>query len=346
MHKTKIYTENIFSVAKSIENLEDYNVTIFTSTVNSQLIENLIPNCNSKNITIYTEFSLKNFATNQSSLTVIEQLLDMGISVRHITGIKSNLIILDDDIIIIGSNQTSEINLSYLTNGFSKHNDINRNVSDWKRKSFPIAIEATNYVREHLAQIDKELQNYTTLIKSLDIYPVDIDKIKKIDEEIENIRREIEPFFSDDFEFLSRNEARDLISSSAWWYKHPSGPCRASGDSSRVYKTGSLWEIKLGANGLNITGAVRKCLKSILREIENVNLSNNTGILFRLGNSLKYDILGSVINYDGDEYEGYYSGLENGHILFGSHSIKIRDFIYAVYDLAEITESLKIIESI
>lgn len=344
-NQVEIYLKSIVKVWQKEISKAQEKVEIFTPFLDANGLDLILTNTKNIKVIIYTLFSIKNLALKTSSLKAIRRLLDLGYSVNHIDDLHANILIIDNNIITIGSQNLTyqgrnNKEVSAIFNNSKLPESYYREIQYWINGSTPITFEIVDYAENHLNQLESETTKYLDFINSIDIPTLDVEKIKRLDQEVKNIKSEIDLFLSGEHELLTESEARELIRRSAWWYQHSYGPCRAPGDAGRIYKLHDHWRITLGSNGLDISKALKRCLETIKNEINKVNLSNNRGLYDRMEHSLYYNVLFSVINHEGFEFEGTYSSVENKHIKFGAHSIKITDFINAVFDLAEIKDSL------
>jgi hypothetical protein len=146
---------------------------------------------------------------------------------------------------------------------------------------------------------------------------------------------------------VNRSLAEEIIKKSAYWYKHPSGhPVHAPNHFKRIddpvgtryamlaalgkNETSKLipsdWRIQFGSNIFLISKAILRCQSSLLKFIDNAE-AGKLATLAELKQELKIQVRQSVANYSGDEYEGYYSGFDGNHLIFGTQSISTEDFV-------------------
>ncbi|MBD2341830.1 hypothetical protein H6G64_33395 [Calothrix sp. FACHB-156] len=151
-------------------------------------------------------------------------------------------------------------------------------------------------------------------------------------------------------QYVSRSLAEEMIQKTAYWYKHQSGhPVHAPNHFKRIYDPvgkryalsmalsgekiskpiKSDWKIDFGGNAFLITKAILRCQASLLKFLDNAE-AGDVATLVDLKHELKINVRQSVANYNGQEYEGYYSGFDGNHLIFGAQSISTEDFVNVI----------------
>jgi hypothetical protein len=124
--------------------------------------------------------------------------------------------------------------------------------------------------------------------------------------------------------------AESLIASSAFWVRHPSGPCHAPGHAKRVIQSGRALKIEFGSNTFNISSAVQRCCKTIEKAAadwaKGRPLSRN-----RLDEQLRENLQRSVEGPNGSEYRRYPID-DRGRLVFGTQAIDAGDFLATLLD--------------
>ena len=129
---------------------------------------------------------------------------------------------------------------------------------------------------------------------------------------------------------VERSIAEEFIRKSAYWYDHPCGhPARAPRHFKRIKGHEEQWWIEFGSNKFLVGHAIFRCHKTLLEFLDNVKPGAIMS-LTELRKKLELDVIGAVANYEGHEYEGYYSAVHGDYMKFGSQAININDFVNLV----------------
>ena len=99
-----IFVRNVARRWKSaIDRQEEQHVLVFSPYVTSKTAENVLESLNPKECSIYTVFSIENFAQGSSSLTTIKKLSDRGFAIFHLPQLHAKAIITANTFASIGS---------------------------------------------------------------------------------------------------------------------------------------------------------------------------------------------------------------------------------------------------
>jgi hypothetical protein len=127
--------------------------------------------------------------------------------------------------------------------------------------------------------------------------------------------------------------AEVVISKSAWWELHPSGPVRARGCAKNIEGNNGSWYITYGANSFQISIALDRCIASIRGWVQQQTGEISKNSWEKIYALLVRNLRSSVTNFNGEEYNCYRGGYNKGDnniISFGTHSIRINDFIKVI----------------
>lgn len=126
-----------------------------------------------------------------------------------------------------------------------------------------------------------------------------------------------------------------LIADSAYWYGHAHGPAKAPKHAERITIGDHGWEVPFGANSFLVEQAIRRCtnqVRDVLAEVFNIDAKRPSAALReRLGTSIR----GAVSNYRGERHPALWP-VTNGHMLFGTQSIYVRDFVFSYWEIASL----------
>ncbi len=291
-------------------------------------------------ITVCTVFSFKNFVTGASSVKTLIQLKNMGIRLLHLDSLHAKILTVDDKFASVGSQNltfggTRNKEASIIILEKEKILQLSNFINNWLEKSIEISEEmltkAENYIipfqekmHELFLGIDKSEKEYW--------YKVQLEEMqKKIPRVYKNLRN---------FSSIGSKHSIDemtacyFIEKSAWWLKHPSYPVRAPNHKNNVYGSNPDWRIDFGANTFLVGRAIQRCLDTIETAIKEISQGQKV-TLASIENKMRDDIRSSIANFEGDEYHGYYSALENNDIIFGTQSIDMKDFITCINELTD-----------
>lgn len=346
---TEYFASNVVRTWKKLIKNAKNEVWIFSPYLSSSTAETITLSSDCSKIKIFTKFSLYDFITGASSLKTLKKLHLNGIEIFQIDNLHAKLIIIDDEIISIGSQNvtlggTKNKEVTIITKNDTDLYKLIDKVEDWVNESTEINIKMIEYaeliVRKEKKDIDIVLNQIRMLDKNFERKYVQ----NSIKSEIPNIREKIQQLRDTKNALnLTEQQAKKLIADSAWWLKHRYGPCRSPRDAEIVKWKYGRWQIHIcgGANGINISGAVNRILSfvtNLLLEIEEDTLID----LNTLTQNMKRAITYSVINSNDDEYY-LYDSLEGQDVLFGSHSIDYIDFNRSLFEIIGFLDSYEIL---
>ncbi|BAY66935.1 hypothetical protein NIES22_70790 (plasmid) [Calothrix brevissima NIES-22] len=151
--------------------------------------------------------------------------------------------------------------------------------------------------------------------------------------------------------YVNRSLAEEMIKKTAYWYSRSSSqlPVHAPNHFKRIYDPvgkryalsmalsgekisspiKSDWRIDFGSNTFLISKAILRCQSTLLAFLDSAE-SGDILKLVDLKDNLKMNVRQSVANHTGQEYEGYYSGFDGNHLIFGTQSISTEDFVNVI----------------
>lgn len=308
-----------------------------TPTLANSLIESINP----KNISIYTRFSLEDFASKSTSLSLIKNLTQKNYNFFEIKDLHAKVILIPGFFASIGSQNLTnkgKINkeATFCTADQVEVNKIEIELSKWLQNSKPITLEMIELFESELPKLEKVYDIFLSKInlseKKIDNLLLQSEINRKNQELLEfkiaacqKARRIIKIKFPEKNK-VPENQARFFIEKSAWWLNHAKAGrhIRAKSHSKRVRQINGRWEIKLGANSFEVEIAILRCL--IIIENYLVSIEENTPWdTEKLVRNIRTNIRASVKSNWGEEYKGLFP-VEFNDIKFGNQSIDIRDF--------------------
>lgn len=147
------------------------------------------------------------------------------------------------------------------------------------------------------------------------------------------VEEKLEKFEED--EIVSIVLAQRLVADSAYWYGYPTGPAKAPKHSERITEGPHGWEVPFGANSFLVGQAIHRCTIQVRVELNKVSNTNEKVPLFALRERLVSSVRGAVSNYRGVEYATLWP-VTRDHMLFGTQSIHVGDFIFSYWRLANL----------
>jgi hypothetical protein len=176
--------------------------------------------------------------------------------------------------------------------------------------------------------------DYNLVEELLDLRERIADKNKAI---VVNLRKK--KSFLTRAETVPKELAIGIIRASAWWDTHPSGPVKAPGHANNIYKSSLGWAVDFGANTFLVGLALERSIKLINRYLDEFS-EGKLPKFDKLSEDLNFEIRGSVANYNGYEYKGYYP-VNDGCMIFGGHSIMLNSATKYIIDQMGIMEIFK-----
>lgn len=138
---------------------------------------------------------------------------------------------------------------------------------------------------------------------------------------------------------VSLTIAQFFIEKCAMW-DHPTGRwVHAPKHARRIVNGRYGWEVEFGANKFLVGRAIQKCTIFIRDLINKVELGE---VIYRddISSRLNLIISGSVSNYEGEIFDGYYS-IELGLLRFGTQGIDVGEFKSYIIGTTEINKFAK-----
>jgi len=130
--------------------------------------------------------------------------------------------------------------------------------------------------------------------------------------------------------------AQFFIKKCAMW-DHPTGKwVSAPKHVKRIVNGRYGWEIEFGANTFLVARAIEKSthfVRRLIDQVERGEVIRNS----KISSQLDLIISGSVSNYEGEIFEGYYS-IESGLLRFGTQGINVEAFKSYIIGTTEISK--------
>ncbi|WP_431023941.1 phospholipase D-like domain-containing protein [Halomonas sp. H5] len=302
----------------------------------------VLKNAHPKISQLHTVFSFYNFASGASSVATLRRLKEQGCKIFHLEGLHAKISINDKSFASIGSQNltlrgTKNKEGTVVIKDEDKISELKSLVDGWTKDSVPITEFMLDEAESLIAPYKKDLED---IIQSLSISEdlfwekLAVDKMRK---KVPLVKKNIEKFICQGtYSNISIDVARYFARNSAWWLRHPSGrPVRAPGYEDKIYGESPDWRIGFGANEFMIGIAISRCLATLDEAVNNISAGRKIN-REDVERGFFYDITGAVANYEGVEYEGYYSAIAGGRdMVFGTQSIDIKDFIDCLLVLTE-----------
>lgn len=153
--------------------------------------------------------------------------------------------------------------------------------------------------------------------------------------------RERRKWMSEGASDVPKEVARELIRASAWWLRHPSGAVRAPAHAYNIEKLWCGWSLKLGANGFAAALAADRARRIALDAFDAMS-SGRPVHETRLRQRLRDAICGCVLNFEDELYSPYAYPMEGNDLVFGVHSIDVKDCVDFLYEHTGLAEAMAV----
>jgi hypothetical protein len=127
-----------------------------------------------------------------------------------------------------------------------------------------------------------------------------------------------------------------LITDSAYWYGHRHGPAKAPKHAERITVGNHGWEVAFGANSFLVEEAIGGCTAHVRGALAKVSNIDAKWPAAALRETLDTSIRAAVSNYRGERHPALWP-VTNGHMLFGTQSIHVGDFIFSYWQIANLS---------
>lgn len=313
---------------------------IFLSPYLTPNTANLVfKNANPKITRLYTVFSFQNFVSGASSIKTLRQLKKNGMQIFHMKKLHAKVLIIDSKFASIGSQNLTfggtrnrEASVAILET--KKIDALHKQVRAWIDKSVIISEEMISEAEDLIDSLNKKMQPIINEVTIAEAQYWDDLKLKEMNKKVPGVRGKLRPFRTKNADVsITEEVAKLFIKKSAWWLKHPSGSAvRAPRHQHNVYGSNPDWKIDFGANTFLVGRAIQRCLNTIESALEKI--SKGELVSYQdIRDRMSLNVRGAIANYDGYEYEGYYSAIEGNDMVFGTQSIDISDFINCAIEL-------------
>jgi hypothetical protein len=282
---------------------------------------------------LYTRFSLEEFAAGSSSLRTLKLLLQDGYSLFRVNDLHAKIVLIPGQFASVGSQNLTarglrNLEATYCTADRSEVAELERRLTPQLASAVPITgemVEDALQVLPRLRSLFRAARRAATAAES--------ELILLAERRLQLQRRaalrsEARKRVAEAIERLSadRELAQAYIRKSIWWHSHSSGlPVRAPRHALRVTGWEGDWRLELGANFFLVGRAIARCM-SVLEEylvaLENEDPPPASEIVGRL----RLQVRGAVANATGSEYNGFYP-LTGVDMMFGTTSIDVADFV-------------------
>lgn len=317
------------------------SVLFLSPYVTSNTAALVLKNADPKISQLHTVFSFYNFASGASSVATLRRLKEKGCKIFHLEGLHAKISINDKSFASIGSQNltlrgTKNKEGTVVIKDKNKISELKYLVDAWTEDSIPITDLMLDKVENLIAPYKKDMEDVICSLSEVEKLFWEEIAVEEMKKKIPLVKRNIDKFISlGVYSNVSLDIAKCFARSSAWWLRHPSGPVRAPKYEDNIYGENPDWRIGFGANEFMIGAAICRCLATLDEELEKISSGHKIN-REDVEREFFYDITGAVANYEGVEYEGYYSAIEDGRdMVFGTQSIDIKDFINCLVVLTE-----------
>lgn len=301
----------------------------------------VLKNADPKISQLHTVFSFYNFASGASSVATLRKLKDKGCKIFHLEGLHAKISINDKSFASIGSQNltfrgTKNKEGTVVIRDKDKISELKDLVDAWTKDSVPITDSMLDKAESLIAPYEKDIEYIIRSLSRIENLFWEEHAIEEMKKNIPLVKKNIEKFVCQGaFSNISLDIAKYFARNSAWWLRHPSGPVRAPRYENKIYGKSPDWRIGFGANKFMIGIAISRCLATLDEAVKNISAGYKIN-REDVEKEFFYNITGAVANYEGEEYEGYYSAIEDGRdMVFGTQSIDIKDFINCLLRLTE-----------
>lgn len=316
---------------------------IFLSPYLTSNTANLVLNDANPDITqVYTVFSFQNFSFGSSSIKTFKSLIKARIKLFHIAKLHAKILIVDGRFASIGSQNltfggTRNKEASIVLSDRDQVTTLYKLIGTWMAEAIPISEEMVLLAEDFIYPLQNKIQSTTNEVSEAEEefwYQLELGKLQS---RLTEVRQKLEGYFDNAGEVIIEKEvAQYLVRQSAWWLKHPAGyAVRAPRHASNIYGSNRDWRIDFGANSFLVGRAAVRCLRTVKDAIDRIDRGEL--ISYKdIRSRMFHNIWGSVANFEGVEYEGFYSAIEGNDIVFGTQSVDVSDFIECIESLTGI----------
>lgn len=301
--------------------------------------------------TVYTRFSIEDFASGASSLQVLKALLMEGYACFEVAALHAKLLLASGQFVSIGSQNLTARGVrnreaTYCSEDAAEVAQVEQMLQPWLKSATPITHAMVDDAIRLLPPIQKAVQAAQRAAASVEA------EIRAAHEERlaasvrtatlraeETRTRQVIAIKARQLiasripnEEISRELAQSFIRRSTFWHSHSSGHIvSGGGHARRIYGNSGDWKVDFGANTFLVGRAMQRCFRT-LREYIDAWEANTCQAPSDVVRQLRKNVNGAVAGYNGSELSGYYS-LSGNDMMFGTTSIDIKFFVRAVIEL-------------
>jgi len=336
------WKKEIISAKESIILLSPY----LTSNTANLVLRNADPEITR----VCTVFSFDNFVFGASSIKTLRQLRNLGIPLLHLEKLHAKVLLIDQTFASIGSQNltfggTRNKEASITIANSKQLTKLRELIDEWLEDATPITEQMISKAEELLSPLHEKIAPLIIEVdKTEEQYWFEL-RLEELQKNLPKVRQRLGKFVrTAGSRSVDEKTARYFIRNSAWWLKHPSGPVRARKHEYNVYGSNPDWKLDFGANTFLVGRAIQRCLNTVEDALERI--SNGEEVSFWDIRRLMFrNISGAVANYEGYEYEGYYSAIDGNDLVFGTQSIDMSDFVSCVVEITELQSVFTELES-
>jgi len=329
----------------------------------------VIQSASPKRCTIYTRFSLEDFASGASSLRVLASLLKDGYSVFEIQALHAKIVLASEEFASIGSQNLTARGIknreaTYCTDDRSEVDQVEQMLAPWLESATPITTEMVEHAMQLLPPIEHALRAVQEAAATAEAAVRAAQKARAASAHAAQAARDATLRLEEQRraeeaeavrmiatlarEYIDRRTprwtvslelAKSFVRRSAWWHSHPSGPVRAPAHAKRITSINGEWQVSFGANSFLVSRAIFHASFSLRKYIDGWEAGEpeNAASVVTL---LRLHVNGSVAGYNGSRMNSY--PMQGNDMMFGTQSIDVRDFVRVLLEgvPAEISQPL------
>jgi hypothetical protein len=316
-------------------------VIILSPYLSSRTAELVIECVPSVRCEIYTRFSVEDFANGSSSLRTLKHLLSAHYCLYEIDRLHAKVILASGRFATIGSqNLTANgVKNREATALFSAPEEVNRLeglIGTWLNGRRAITIEMVADLMERIAPAARRFKAAKKAAEELEEEVWQRERVREQEAKFTQLRRrlQIQRARQSLSELLPggavpEHIARDFLRASTCWHFHPRSHRiePASGFADHMYGPDGDWRIRLNNNPFLVGKAIEGCRKGL----EEFLADAEAGKLWHravVAQNLRRIVQGAVEDGNsGNPYQGDYPLENDGHMVFGNHSINVSAFV-------------------
>jgi hypothetical protein len=358
----EFYLRSVHKRWQHVLSISETRVIVCSPYLTPKTALNVIQAASPARCTIYTRFSMEDFASGASSLLVLKSLLDKAYTLFEIPGLHAKILLASRQFASIGSqnltaNGVRNREATYCTEVEEEVAQIEKMLIPWLESATPITEDMIEDAMQLLPPIQKVFREIRQVSEEAELMvrnaqaernAANAREAKRRAEDARS-RQLVAKAVRDSIDSIIPNGEIDLklaqsfIRTSAWWHSHSSGQLvRARNYADRIYGSNGDWKVNFGANTFLVGRAIRRCFQTMREYIDNWEAgiaTDPTELVYRL----RRHVAGAVAGYNGSEMHGFYP-LRGDDMMFGTLSIDVKFFVREVLSNfpKEIIEPLRV----